>query len=228
MAKYTPLMSDKEIAIRKVWQEKVYQKLVKIKQEKEVTVLGKKFTILPGVFAPLWGDSILLARVIKSTIKENKTVLDLGTGCGIQGIFAAKNGAKVLSVDINPKAIKCAKINAKALGVLQKMRFTKSNIFSNIRGRFDYVIFNPPFRWFKPRDLLERGELDEDYITLRRFFKSVDKHLTKRGRILIVFSESGDLKYLRQLIDESGFRITKHKTYAPENWRYHLFELSSD
>jgi hypothetical protein len=38
-------------------------------------------------------------------------------------------------------------------------------VFEAVDGRFDLVIFDPPFRWFAPRDPLEAASTDENYRT---------------------------------------------------------------
>jgi release factor glutamine methyltransferase len=58
-------------------------------------------------------------------------------------------------------------------------------VFSNVDGAFDLIIFDPPFRWFAPRDLLEAATTDENYQALTRFFRQARQHLTHRGRMLI-------------------------------------------
>lgn len=220
-------MSRKEAERRKKWQEIVYGKLKSITKKKVVNILGKKLIVLPGMFAPLWGDSLLLAKIVRKETKKGDNVLDLGTGTGIQGIFAATKASAVLSVDINPQAIKCAKLNAIKNHLADKIKVRKNDLFENVKGKFDLIIFNPPFRWFKPRDILERGELDENYKTLKKFFKQAKKYLSKNGKILLVFSDTGDLKFAEKLILENNF---KREVMAKENlntWNYIVYKLTS-
>lgn len=226
MAVYKPLMSKKEIEKRKIWQEKVYQKLKAINKKNKINVLGKEILILPGIFAPFWGDSLLLPTAVLKETKKDDYVLDLGSGTGVQGIFAAKKASKVISIDINPVAVKCARLNAKNLKLSDKITVFKSDLFSNIKDKFDLIIFNPPFRWFKPRDILERGSLDENYKTLRKFFREVKKYLKNNGRILLVFSNSGDIDYLKFLIKLHRFEhkiIARHKS---NGWDYIIYKLT--
>lgn len=226
MTIYKPLLSEKEIKKRKIWQEQVYQKLKTIKEKQIVNVLGKEIIILPGLFAPVFEDSKFLAQAVKDEVKEGDIVLDLGTGTGIQGIFAAEKVLKVTSVDINPVALECTKLNVHHHHLENKITIFESDLFSNINEKFDLIIFNPPFRWFKPRDILERGELNKNYSTLNKFFDEAKNYLKENGKILLVFSSSGDLKYLEQLILKSIFssKIVKQKTF--NKWTYVVYRLS--
>jgi len=70
------------------------------------------------------------------------------------------------------------------------------------------MIFDPPFRWFAPRDLLEASIADENYGAMTRFVTSAGDYLAPGGRILMFFGTSGDLDYLYRLADENGFHRT--------------------
>ncbi len=66
-----------------------------------------------------WAGGTVLARYLldhPETVAQ-KRVLDLGTGSGIAAIAAAKGGADVTAVDIDPHAIAAAELNAQANGV---------------------------------------------------------------------------------------------------------------
>jgi release factor glutamine methyltransferase len=79
-------------------------------------------------------------------------------------------------------------------------------VFDAVDERFDLMVFDPPFRWFAPRSTLEAATTDENYGALTRFFAQADRHLEPDGRMLVFFGSSGDLPYLRRLIDAAGFR----------------------
>jgi len=223
MKKYKSQLSKKEIDRRRRWQDLIYQDLKKINKPREYQVLGKKIVTLPGIFAPIFTDSLILAKAVRNEVKKGDRVLDLGTGSGIDSIFAATKADKIVATDINEKALECARINFKRHKVDGKL--IKSDLFKNIRDKFDLIIFNPPFRWFKPRDVLEAGELDYNYRTLRKFFSEADKYLLRKGRLLMVFSESGDLKYFKSLIETYNYHseiIIETKT---KYWRYQVYKI---
>ncbi len=126
-------------------------------------------------------DSFLLQKQVRKYAKGK--VLDLGTGSGIQALTALEKTKDVLAADINSEAVK----NCKKLGI----KAVKSDLFSNIQGKFDLIIFNPPYL---PDDNLNLKD-DLNYIggkkgseILDKFFSQAKKHLNKNGKILIVFS----------------------------------------
>ena len=77
---------------------------------KKVTVSGKLLYVIPGVIAPSIHSALFLEH---TQILAGKEVLDIGTGSGVQGIFAADFARKVVSTDISSKAVKNAEINVK-------------------------------------------------------------------------------------------------------------------
>lgn len=93
-----------------------------------------------GVYS-LRDDSKLLAGVVEQ-YAFGKT-LDLGTGTGIQGIVAALKGCDVTFSDIDATAVSTARRNAAQNNV--KGKFIISDMFENIKDRFNTIIFNPPY-----------------------------------------------------------------------------------
>ncbi|NNH71094.1 methyltransferase [Nocardia uniformis] len=72
------------------------------------------------------------------------TVLDLGTGCGVQAVHAASYGTSVTGTDVNKRALWLAEANA----ILNNLdiEFLEGSWFEPVAGRrFDQVVANPPF-----------------------------------------------------------------------------------
>src|SRR5262245_13080602 len=87
----------------------------------EVGVLTLK--VLPTVFHPwFFGTSRIFAEYLAKIGLEGKRFLDLGTGSGIVGLHAARAGAIVTALDINPKAVECARSNAACSGLVLDCR----------------------------------------------------------------------------------------------------------
>ena len=73
------------------------------------------------------------------------TTLDLGTGCGIQGMMCARHSRRVVATDINPRALNITRFNAMMNG-LDNIEVREGSRFDSVGGeRFDLVLVNPPF-----------------------------------------------------------------------------------
>lgn len=168
--------------------------------------LGRTIHVPPQV-QPITGMSHLLGEAVLAEARESDRVLDMGTGSGVNAILAAATARQVLAVDINLLAVAAARANAEANGVADRVETRESDVFGAVEGEFDLIVFDPPFRWFAPRDLLETATTDENYRAMTEFFRSARRHLAPGGRMLISFGTSGDLGYLRGLMDEQGFAV---------------------
>jgi len=203
------------------------KKMAAIKQHKEPytwKVLGQEFTIFPNVFNP-GKDADLLAKLMK--IKDGTAVLDLGTGCGVLGIFAAKNASKVILTDINPDGVKNAKYNVKKFGLDKKMEVRKGDLFRPIKQseKFDVIIFNPPFGNEKPKNFLEMAMRDYKYKTLAKFLKQVKEFLRTDGRIYMSFSDLGDIGYFEKLLNKYKLKVKILGKLEDDLFTKYIYEL---
>lgn len=75
-----------------------------------------------------------------------RRAVDLGCGSGAAGICVAKPapGAEVVLVDINPAAMRAARVNARLAGA-GGVVVRRSDMLRDIEGRFDLIVSNPPF-----------------------------------------------------------------------------------
>tara|TARA_Y100000310_G_C20692569_1_gene823293 strand:- start:40 stop:555 length:516 start_codon:yes stop_codon:yes gene_type:complete len=144
-------------------------------------------------------DSYLLQKEVRKFAKGN--VLDVGCGSGIQGMTALEIADSALSVDINKDCVEYCK--KKGLDAIQ------SDLFSNVSGKFDLIVFNPPYlpeEPLEPEDsaLSTTGGKKGNEI-LSRFLKEVKDYLGVDGKILIVVSSlTPDVE---KLIKENGFEF---------------------
>lgn len=69
-------------------------------------------------WAYAWPGGCLLARYLldRPETVRGKTAIDLGTGCGVVAIAAARAGASVRAVDLDPMACAAARLNGEAHG----------------------------------------------------------------------------------------------------------------
>lgn len=226
--KYKPTVSKEYAEKLQKWQESVYKES-KTRDTQNIEFLGRKFSIPRGIH-PINPMSDLLGNSVLKETKSTDKVLDMGTGSGVNAILAASKASNIIAVDINPEAIKNAEQNAKVNGVSSKITFAVSDVFSNVKGVFNLIIFDPPFRWFTPRDIYELGTTDEGYNSLTTFFQEVEKHLKPDGRILLCFGSSGDIGYLYKLIEEHKFqkKVTAQRDLTKEDItvNYYTFLLT--
>jgi len=159
---------------------------------KKVFFADHVFDVWENVYEPA-EDSFLFADNL--TTKHGDHVLDMGTGCGILGIIAAKEATRVAAVDINPYAVRCAKENARLNHLANKMLFMQGNLFTPLRTeeRFDLILFNAPYL---PVD----REQDDSWLEcawaggatgrsiIDLFIHESRKHLQKDGRIFLMQS----------------------------------------
>jgi len=145
-------------------------------------------------------DSTMLEKWVRKHSKGK--VLDVGTGSGIQAIAAAQNHAvtSVLAADIQKGVIEYCKKNINN----KKIRFIQSDLFENIHGKFDTIIFNPPYlpRELKLRDLTIEGGR-KGYEVIERFLNDAAGFLKPEGIVLMVFSSLTKKEKVRQFISNS-------------------------
>jgi methylase of polypeptide subunit release factors len=73
------------------------------------------------------------------------TVLDLGTGCGIQALHAARHARLVVATDISERALAFAGFNA-VLNRVTNIELRLGSLFDPVASeRFDRIVSNPPF-----------------------------------------------------------------------------------
>ena len=213
----------------RAWHEKTYASLSARTGATEISVAGLTLLVPPTVFPPT--EPYLLATAVLNEVRAGDRVLDVGTGSGVNAIVAAARGATVLGVDISADAVACARENTERNGLTSAATFVVSDLFDGVSGLFDLIVFDPPFRWFRPRDQVEAAIADEDYGTLTRFMRAAPSFLETRGRILLHFGTSADIDYLHELIAESGLHsevISEHELQQTD-WsvRYFVFRLKN-
>jgi release factor glutamine methyltransferase len=197
----------------------------------EVQFMGLQLRIETDVF-PVEdsSDGDPYHAAVAALVQPGSRVLDMGTGSGVSALLAARAGAQVVAVDLNPKAVQCAYENAVRNEVAESITFVQGDLFEGVRGDFDLIVFDPPFRWFEPQGLLERSHADADYATLTGFMREAPGRLRPDGRIVMNFGTSGDFDYLRELIDSSrlnaSFTRYGEATKVGITAEYYIVELT--
>lgn len=170
---------------------------------------GSRFLVIPSVFnpkVPRTGE--FLASMLDSRMVScGSAVLDMGTGSGVCAVFAAKHAARVVAVDINPAAVRCAGINVLLNHVENKVEVRLGDLFTAVPGeQFDLILFNPPFLRGAPCDDRDRAWRSSDIA--ERFSAGLRDRLKPEGFALVLLSTFGDAAHFLEQFSNAGLGIS--------------------
>lgn len=144
-----------------------------------------------GVFSKMRVDygSTVLIKAMKTLSLSPKNVLDMGTGYGPIGLFAARTWpkAQIDMVDVNQRALDLAKKNAN-LNQIKNVNIFASNIYEELDPdkKYDLILTNPPIRAGKQ-------------VVSEILAKSYD-YLNANGKILVVIQKKQGEPSARKLL----------------------------
>lgn len=171
---------------------------------------GVTLLSLPDVLNPVvFRSGELLARTVaESPLAEPSTgrALDMGTGTGVGAVFLARRGWRVLAVDLNPEAVRCARINVLLNRLEDRIEVRQGDLFGPVEGeRFDLILFNPPFFRGEPKGLFDLAWRSPD--VMERFAAGLPEALSDEGRALILLSTDGDPDGMLKALAAHGLRV---------------------
>jgi len=156
-------------------------------------------------------DSFLFAENVN--IREGSTAIDVGTGCGLLAVIAARRASLVIGVDINPYAIRCAIENAKLNHVESKTFFLQTDLFAAIKrgSKFDFIFFNAPYLPVVPTQRsswLERAWVGggSGRQVIDRFILESPDYLKRGGIILMMQSTLSNVDETLREFERQGLR----------------------
>ncbi len=157
-------------------------------------------------------DSYLLEKQVRKFARD-KSVLDIGSGSGIQAETALKAGARsVLASDINKEAVKQLK--------QKNIQSIQSDLLNKINKKFDLIIFNPPYlpednkEPIPSREATTGGRLGDEIIL--KFLKQAPEHLNKDGIILLLLSSLTPKERILKLLKSKNLKkqaLSKQKLF---------------
>jgi methylase of polypeptide subunit release factors len=175
---------------------------------------GVSLVVFPDVLNPVvFRSGSYFARVIESIPLAEPPAggplaraLDMGTGTGIGAIFAARRGYQVVAVDLNPEAVRCARVNALLNRVEDRIEVRLGDLFAPVSGeQFDLVLFNPPFFRGRPRNLFDMAWRSLD--VPERFASGLIAAMRPGGKALILLSTDGDAPGLLAALEGNGLAV---------------------
>ena len=199
---------------RTVWQRLLWWRFRLFQQHRHERLVleqveGRPLLVLPGVMNPaLFRTGPFLARYLrKQPLLAGAAVLDMGTGSGLLAIVAAERAGRVVAVDVNPDAVRCARINALLNRAETRITVYHGDLFAPVAGeRFDLILFNPPFFGGEPD-----GPFDQAWRSnsiTRRFADELPAHLAPDGAALVVLSSQGQEAAFVEAFKQAGLEVT--------------------
>lgn len=160
--------------------------------------MGIEFLVNKNVLIPQPDTEILVEETIKLAKTMNKPkILDLCTGSGAIAVAIKKYmpEAKVWASDISKDALEVAKLNDKE----HKISFIESNLFENIKEKFDIIVSNPPYIKTEEIKTLSKEVQNEPKLALdggqdgldfyKKIVKEAIKHLNEDGYLCLEIGE---------------------------------------
>ena len=191
---------------------------------------NEEYFVNKNVLIPRGDTETLVAAAIE-IINNNKfkTCLDLCCGSGTVGISTACNSniENVDLTDISKKAIKVANINIKKNNAIKCNAFT-SNLFNNVKDKYDIIVSNPPYVRNEYKDELEDNSSkhepkiafyggDDGLVFYNKIISNCHNYLNENGYILLeigfdqkdevlsIVRENKNLKFIEVIKDIKGF-----------------------
>ena len=166
----------------------------------KVEAHSKFFYITPGVVSPSIQSVFLLEH---TKIRKNETVLDIGSGSGIQSIFAADHAKKVVATDLSWAAVHNTQFNVDDHNVGHIVNVRQGDLFSAISPgeKFDVIIFNIDY----PEDRKTEGL----WRVHERFFKEVGQYLNPQGRIYYQAGWLRNVAKIHRMAKQNKLKVVK-------------------
>ncbi|BAW18393.1 protein-(glutamine-N5) methyltransferase, release factor-specific [Mycoplasmopsis bovigenitalium] len=158
-----------------------------------------KILLNKNVLIPRYETEELVWIILNKFIQNNSnfSVLDLCCGSGFIGLSIKKNAnnIKLTMADIDTNAIEQTKENLKVNNIdANDVEIVQSDLFTNVKGKFDLIICNPPYLdkdvllennkqlLFEPQHALYAPE--KGFYFYRKILKEYKKYLKDNGKLI--------------------------------------------
>ncbi|OHX66456.1 peptide chain release factor N(5)-glutamine methyltransferase [Flammeovirga pacifica] len=177
---------------------------------------GRRFALNPDTLIPRSETEELVHKILQK--HQSGKLLDIGTGSGCIPItLDLESDLQCFAVDVNPKALEKAQLNAKNLN--SKVIFHELNILENDLenlATLDVIVSNPPYVTYAEKDIMDKNvvdfepdlalyvEDDNPLIFYKRITDLASKKLNKGGYLYFEINEQFG-KETAQLLIDAGF-----------------------
>ncbi len=171
-------------------------------------------------------DDALFEPVHRIPVRKGERVLDLGCGTGLYGLAAACLGAgEVVLTDIDPRAVACARANARRNGI-GNARFASGDFLEPVAGeRFDVICAQLPQTPAPSCFSLAKwgGPSGTDH--LDRLLREAPAHLNPGGRLYLLLIDLADTeRFLRRARRRFTLRTvhSSRRSFSPDEYEAYL------
>lgn len=197
--------------------------------------MGLEFKLTPDVLIPRPETEVLVEAAIRyaqGLAVEDRSILDLGTGCGCIAVSLAKflPGVRITAADISRGALNIARENSRINGVEGRIMFLESDLFASLPVSglpYGICVCNPPYiadskigmlqpeLQYEPRIALDGGRDGLNFY--RRVVYGVAGYLKKDGFLIMemgfdqaepvknIFQKSGYFEIIESIKDYNRF-----------------------
>ena len=188
----------------------------------ETDFMGLTFKVSEDVLIPRIDTDFLVEEALID-INDGADVLDMctGSGCILLSVMKYKNDIHGVGADISGSALDLARENAASLK-LSNAEFIESDLFSCVRGKFDFILCNPPYirsreieglmeevKMHEPLAALDGGE--DGLLFYRRMASEAWDHLNGGGEMIfeIGYDQGEDVADILKMKGYSNIKILK-------------------
>lgn len=196
--------------------------------------LSKK-PLIPRPETEYWVQKAIeeMSRDFKSFAKHGTKILDMFTGSGCIGIAILKyvGNSQVTFVEKDKNLLKQIEINCKINNIGKKRyNIIQSDIFSNVKGAFDYILANPPYIPIARKNKIQKSVLhyespvalfggEDGLLYIRKFLTDAKNFLNPNGKIYMEFDsiQKKDIERLLKKLHYQDFEFFKDQ-YGKWRW----------
>jgi ribosomal protein L3 glutamine methyltransferase len=162
----------------------------------EAWYLGWRFYVNENTLVPRSVMNHKFREFLQDVKWSNQRVLDLCTGSGCIGVSLALLDERISVdlVDVSSEALMVAKVNIESHHLTDRVRAIQSHLFTNVEGKYDFIITNPPYLTTEeynsqcaeyqrePKIALEAGE--KGLVIVKQILNDAWKYMNQEGVLI--------------------------------------------
>ena len=175
----------------------------------------------------------MISRALSPSLSRPPRVLDIFAGSGCIGVAVLKHipRAKVDFGEKDKELLKQIRINVKLNGIdSERYRVLQSDVFSNIKGKYDFILANPPYVAEARKAKVQKSVLDQEpkaavfggkdgLYYIRKFLRKAKGYLVPGGIVYLEF-DSHQKGEIAKLVKAAGAKKVAARKDQFGKWRY--------